>query len=47
MSTVVAFGSAGIGRVDQDVADRAIQTALEDGVNHIDVAPRYGDEDGS
>ena len=43
MSTVVAFGSAGIGRVEQDVADRAIQTALEFGVNHVDVAPRYGD----
>jgi len=43
MSTVVAFGSAGIGPVDQDVADRAIQTALDYGVNHIDVAPRYGD----
>lgn len=43
MSTVVAFGSAGVGRVDQDVADRAIQTALDYGVNHIDVAPTYGD----
>ncbi len=43
MSTVVAFGAAGIGRVDQDVADRAIQMALDHGVNHIDVAPRYGD----
>ena len=43
MSTVVAFGSAGIGRVEQDVADRAIQTALDCGVNHVDVAPRYGD----
>lgn len=43
MSTVVAFGSAGIGRVDQDVADRAIQAALDSGVNHIDVAPRYGE----
>jgi len=43
MSTVVAFGSAGIGRVDQDVADRAIQTVLDYGVNHIDVAPTYGD----
>lgn len=46
MSTVVAFGAAGIGRVDQDVADRAIQTALDCGVNHIDVAPRYGDAEG-
>ena len=42
-STVVALGSAGIGRVDQDVADRAIQTALDYGVNHIDVAPSYGE----
>jgi predicted aldo/keto reductase-like oxidoreductase len=43
MSTVVAFGSAGIGRVEQDVADRAIQTALDHGVNHVDVAPSYGE----
>jgi aryl-alcohol dehydrogenase-like predicted oxidoreductase len=43
MSTVVAFGSAGIGRVEQEVADRAVQTALDAGVNHVDVAPRYGD----
>jgi len=43
MSSVVAFGSAGIGRVDQDVADRAIQTALDYGVNHVDVAPSYGE----
>jgi aryl-alcohol dehydrogenase-like predicted oxidoreductase len=43
LSTVVAFGSAGIGRVDQERADRAIQTALDAGVNHIDVAPTYGE----
>ena len=43
LSTVVAFGSAGVGRVDQDAADRAIQTALDSGVNHIDVAPSYGE----
>jgi len=43
MSSVVTFGAAGIGRVEQEVADRAIATALEQGVNHIDVAPRYGD----
>ena len=43
MSTVVAFGAAGIGRVDQETADKAIQTALDYGVNHIDVAPGYGD----
>src|SRR5712691_1558517 len=43
MSSVVTFGAAGIGRVPQDVADRAIEAALAHGVNHIDVAPRYGD----
>ena len=43
MSSVVTFGAAGIGRVTQEVADRAIETALAHGVNHIDVAPRYGD----
>jgi len=43
MSSVVTFGAAGIGRVQQDVADRAIALALAHGVNHIDVAPRYGD----
>jgi aryl-alcohol dehydrogenase-like predicted oxidoreductase len=43
MSTVVTFGAAGIGRVEQDVADQAVQTALDYGVNHFDVAPGYGD----
>jgi aryl-alcohol dehydrogenase-like predicted oxidoreductase len=42
-STVVTFGAAAIGRVEQEVADRAIQTALDHGVNHVDVAPRYGE----
>jgi predicted aldo/keto reductase-like oxidoreductase len=42
-SSVVAFGAAGIGRVPQDVADRAIQAALDAGVNHVDVAPSYGE----
>jgi aryl-alcohol dehydrogenase-like predicted oxidoreductase len=43
LSTVVAFGTAAIGRVEQDAADRAIQAALDHGVNHIDVAPSYGE----
>ena len=43
LSTVVTFGSAGIGRVEQDVADRAVQAALDYGVNHFDVAPSYGE----
>lgn len=43
MSTVVIFGAAAIGKVSQEVADQAIQAALDGGVNHIDVAPSYGD----
>jgi aryl-alcohol dehydrogenase-like predicted oxidoreductase len=43
MSTIVTFGSAAIGKVTQDVADVAIQDALDHGVNHFDVAPTYGD----
>ncbi|MGI8855852.1 MAG: aldo/keto reductase, partial [Thermomicrobiales bacterium] len=43
MSTIVAFGGAAIGKVTQDVADVAIQDALDHGVNHFDVAPTYGD----
>src|ERR1700730_4005443 len=42
-SGVVTSAAAGIGRVQQDVPDRAIAAALAHGVNHIDVAPRYGD----
>lgn len=43
MSSVVTFGAAGIGRADQATADRAVQQALDAGVNHVDVAPSYGD----
>ena len=39
----VRGGKPGIGRVDQGTADVAIQTALDYGVNHIDVAPSYGE----
>jgi aryl-alcohol dehydrogenase-like predicted oxidoreductase len=44
MSTVLAFGGAAVGKVTQDEADRAIELAIvEHGVNHIDVAPSYGE----
>ena len=42
-SSVVTFGTAAIGRVSQEVADRAVRTALDAEVNHIDVAPSYGE----
>jgi aryl-alcohol dehydrogenase-like predicted oxidoreductase len=42
-STRVIFGAAALGRVTQDVADRALDVLLEHGINHIDVAASYGD----
>ena len=42
-STVVTFGTAGIGRVSQETADEAVRQILEHGVNHIDIAPSYGE----
>jgi aryl-alcohol dehydrogenase-like predicted oxidoreductase len=42
-SSVVTLGTAAIGRVDQAVADRAVQAALDAGVNQVDVAPTYGE----
>jgi len=42
-STVAIFGGAGLGRVSQETADKAMQTALDYGLNRIDVAPSYGE----
>ena len=42
-STAVTFGTAGIGRVSQSVADAAVEQILAYGVNHIDIAPSYGE----
>jgi aryl-alcohol dehydrogenase-like predicted oxidoreductase len=42
-SSVVAFGGFAVAHLDQAAADTAIQTALDHGVNHFDVAPTYGD----
>jgi len=43
MSTLVTFGAAALWRVSQAEADKAIELALAHGVNHIDVAPSYGE----
>ncbi len=43
MSTVVTFGTASLGAVDQDTADRAIELVIKHHVNHIDIAPSYGE----
>ena len=42
-SSVLGFGCAPIlGSVGEDVAERAIRTALEKGINHFDLARSYG-----
>ena len=42
-STIIIFGGAALGNVPQAEADRAIEMALAHGVNHIDIAPSYGE----
>ncbi len=42
-STRTIFGAAALGAVTQDVADCAMETVREYGVNHLDVAASYGD----
>jgi aryl-alcohol dehydrogenase-like predicted oxidoreductase len=42
-SSVLIYGAAALGEVDQDTADRSIQQALDAGFNHFDVAADYGD----
>ena len=43
LSTVTLFGAAALGRATQAEADRVLDILLQYGVNHIDVAARYGD----
>jgi aryl-alcohol dehydrogenase-like predicted oxidoreductase len=43
MSSVLIYGAAALAAVDQDVADRSVQQALDAGINHFDVAAGYGD----
>lgn len=42
-SSVIIYGAAALSEVDQEVADRSIQEALDGGINHLDVAASYGD----
>lgn len=42
-SSVVTFGAYAAGVLNQSDADRLIETALDRGVNHFDVAPSYAD----
>lgn len=41
--SVLAYGAAALGEVDQDTADASIQEALDGGITYFDVAASYGD----
>ena len=42
-STIVIFGGSALASVSQREADQTLPLLLEHGVNHIDVAPNYGE----
>lgn len=42
MSTVAIFGAVALQEISQVDADRVMEMVIEAGVNHIDVAPSYG-----
>jgi aryl-alcohol dehydrogenase-like predicted oxidoreductase len=42
MSSVLIFGSFALFRISQKEADTALEMALDNGINHIDVSPLYG-----
>src|SRR5215470_5862767 len=45
LSSVTLFGAAALAQASQAEADRALETLLRHGVNHIDTAARYGDSE--
>jgi len=42
MSTIAIFGAAAFYQISQEDADKTMELIIEAGVNHIDVAPGYG-----
>lgn len=42
MSTIAIFGAAAFWEISQTDADKVMEMVIEAGVNHIDVAPSYG-----
>lgn len=41
-TSVLVYGAAALGDVDQDTADASLEEALAAGINHVDVAASYG-----
>jgi aryl-alcohol dehydrogenase-like predicted oxidoreductase len=42
MSTVAIFGGAAFWEIEQAEADKVMKMVIEAGINHIDIAPSYG-----
>lgn len=42
MSTIAIFGGAAFWQISQADADKAMEQVIEAGINHIDIAPSYG-----
>jgi len=42
MSTIAIFGAAAFSKISQGDADQVMEMIIEAGINHIDVAPSYG-----
>ena len=40
--SILTLGGCGVGYVDQEEANKAVQLAMDNGINMIDVAPTYG-----
>jgi aryl-alcohol dehydrogenase-like predicted oxidoreductase len=43
MSTIAIFGAAAFYQISQEDADQVMELIIEAGINHIDVAPGYGE----
>jgi len=42
MSTIAIFGGAAFWQISQEDADNVIEQVIEAGINHLDIAPSYG-----
>jgi len=43
MSTLAVFGAVALGQINQTRADQVVQNVIDASINHIDIAPSYGD----
>ena len=43
LSTLAVFGAVALGQLDQPMSDQVMQQVIDAGLNHIDIAPSYGE----